>query len=201
MGGKGSGRRYGSTQYGSKSAAGESLGLDVRVLQRVGYLRPDVFCASWKWFRGAAIPENQVAAISLRAHENGVTLLYAHAGEPVKQNVNVTRTACNYGGTRVWWQCPACARRVAIIYGAGKFFACRKCYQLCYFSQQEQQQDRWLRAAWKIRQRLGQIEGGHFCPVPDKPKGMHWETYSRLHLRCEELEQLDFAMIAAQFGF
>lgn len=202
MGGKGSGRQRYSARRGSpgKSATGDSLGLDVRALQRAGRLRPGVY-ALWQWYRGAAIPENKVASIGLRAHRSGVTLLYSHAGDLVEQNVCVVRTACNYGGSRVWWQCPACARRVAIIYGAGKFFACRHCYQLCYFSQQEQQRHRWLRAAWKIRQRLGQTEGGHFDRLPDKPKGMHWETYSRLCLRCEELEQLDFAMIAAQFGF
>jgi hypothetical protein len=90
---------------------------------------------------------------------------------------------------------------VALIYGAGKYFACRHCYRLCYQSQLEQQPDRWLRAAWEIRRKLGQRGGGHFDRVPDKPKGMHWETYSRLHLRCDELERLDMAAMRRRFGF
>lgn len=38
-------------------------------------------------------------------------------------------------------------------------------------------QDRRLHAAFKVRKRLGQKQGGIVAPFPLKPKGMHWRTY------------------------
>lgn len=103
MGGKGSGRRSYRTRYGSsgKSATGDSLPLDVRALQRDGRLQPGVY-ASWLWYDGAAIPENEIGSITFRAHEGGVTLIYTNYGESVRQSIRIVRTACNYGGSRVW---------------------------------------------------------------------------------------------------
>jgi hypothetical protein len=55
----------------------------------------------------------------------------------------------------------------------------RWCYGLAYASQHEALHHRGLGKAPKIRMRLGgspsMLEG-----FPDKPKGMHWETYDRL---------------------
>ena len=69
-----------------------------------------------------------------------------------------------------------CGRRVAPPYGTGELFACRHCYGLTYASQREALYFRDLGKAQKIRMR----QGG--SPViseafPDKPKGMHWQTY------------------------
>jgi hypothetical protein len=50
------------------------------------------------------------------------------------------------GGRRPWWCCPACGRRCGVLYlppGAGRF-ACRRCYDLAYASQQDRM-CRWLR--------------------------------------------------------
>jgi hypothetical protein len=69
---------------------------------------------------------------------------------------------------------------VAVIYCAGKLFACRHCYRLCYTTQQENAADRALSRACKIRERLGQKTGGVCVPFPSRPKGMHWKTYGRL---------------------
>ena len=48
----------------------------------------------------------------------------------------------------------ACGRRVAKLYGPGRYFVCRHCYRLAYASQSEDAQRRSMRRASKIRQRL-----------------------------------------------
>jgi hypothetical protein len=169
-----------------KSTVEESVGLDVRALQRAGNLRAGARF-SWRWTRGG----EPAGDITGTAHETSVTLNYSYGGEAVNQRIALDWTRCNYGGVRVWWRCPNCGRRVAKIHGAGKVFACRRCYRLCYVAQLETQPGRWRRAAMKIRDRLGQKGGGHFDPIPDKPNGMHWATYERLYDRCELLEALD----------
>lgn len=180
-----------------KDTTNSNLGLDIRAVSRAGNLqRGKAF--SWRWtYDNDGAPAGVVAGAAL---ESAVKLAWSRNGQPHTQTVPVVWTRCNYGGRRAWWLCPGCARRVAILYLAGHVFACRHCYRLCYGSQLEKQNDRWLRAAWKIRRRLGQRGGGHFDPMPEKPKRMHWETYARLCLRCEEIEALDLMAISKRFG-
>jgi hypothetical protein len=72
-----------------------------------------------------------------------------------------------------------CGRRVALLYGAGELFACRRCYRLAYASQHESLRHRGLGKAQKIRMRLGG-SANMLDTFPDKPKCMHWRTYERL---------------------
>jgi hypothetical protein len=104
---------------------------------------------------------------------------------PVEQRVPITWTACHLGGRRAWFRCPVysngryCGRRVALLYGAGELFACRRCYGLAYACQQETPMYRGVNRAQKIRMRLG--GSPNLCePFPEKPKRMHWRTYMRL---------------------
>jgi hypothetical protein len=118
-----------------------------------------------------------------------VTLLYRHRRglgsewEDVREPVELARTACNFGGERPWFICPGagCGRRVAILYGPGRYFLCRRCYDLVYESQRENEMNRALRRAQDIRRRLGG-SANLTEPFPEKPKGMHWSSYELLHL-------------------
>lgn len=89
-------------------------------------------------------------------------------------------TPCNYGGRRAWFRCPAqrCRRRVAILFG-GSIFACRQCHKLAYQCQREPDDDRAMRRADTIRDRLG-WPPGTANPNGGRPKGMHWRTFERL---------------------
>jgi hypothetical protein len=102
-------------------------------------------------------------------------------------------TACNFRGKRTWFICPGakCSRRLALLYGPGRYFLCRHCYDLTYQSQRGNKMYRSLHRAQKIRKQLGG-SANMTEPFPEKPKGMHWRTYERLWQEHHEaeLEQL-----------
>lgn len=189
MGGMGSGRRC---QYGKDTTEG-SRPLDIRKLHRAGFLKPGRLFG-WQW----TINDRPVADIDFRVEVHSVVLLYRHRSrgntewQDVEQAISLDRTSCAFGGTRPWWLCPSCGRRVAVLYGPGKLYACRHCCKLAYSSQSETISDRAMRRADKIRRRLGWPMGiGN--PKGFKPRGMHWGTYDRLNARYEELVYRSFA--------
>lgn len=108
-----------------------------------------------------------------------VRFRYSLAGKPVEHTVQLTQTACNYGGVRHWFRCEYCSRRVGVLYLSGGQCACRKCFKLAYKSERENSTSRLFRKADKIRCRLGWGAG---IALPDgrKPKGMHWKTFNRM---------------------
>jgi hypothetical protein len=186
LGGLGSGNRH---RYG-KTTTAECRSLDVRKLHREGLLKSgNLF--SWGWFPAG----QEVVSIDALVYQEKVILSYRYHSrlgaewEEVKEPVSLEWTACNFGGERPWFICPRaeCGRRVAILYGPGKYFLCRHCYDLRYESQREDKKDRASRRAKKIRQRLGG-SANMMEPFPEKPKGMHLDTYMRLFLEHHEAE-------------
>ena len=88
---------------------------------------------------------------------------------------------------------------MAVIYGAGRLFACRHCKGLAYASQRESDDDRAARRAERIRKRLGWIPG--FLNGPEgKPKGMHWRTFNRLIAQHEAFVHATVAGHARRLG-
>lgn len=165
------------------------LFLDVRYLQRKGYLRHGSSSSQSWTCRG-----EPSGSINLRASVGHVTLSYRtrdHRSEEWEQKeypVLLEWTRCNYGGERPWFRCPVarCGRRVAILYG-GSVFACRRCHNLAYESQSETRHGRMLSKAQAIRVKLGG-EPGFANDFPAKPKGMHWRTYYQLRQKSEQAE-------------
>ena len=99
--------------------------------------------------------------------------LIAPGQEQLQGVARLAWTPCNFGGERPWFVCPGegCARRVAILYGPGQPL-CRRCCDLAYESQREDQIARAKRRAEKARSRLP--------PSGLRPKGMHHATFSKL---------------------
>jgi hypothetical protein len=70
-----------------------------------------------------------------------------------------------------------CGRQVVKLYGPGRYFLCRHCYQLTYASRSEATYDRALRRANKRRMRLGGEPGTE--SLIQRPKGMWQRTFER----------------------
>jgi len=128
---------------------------------------------------------NQVSCVRVkevgaadRLH-GSVRFRYTLNGKPVEHTVQLTQTACNYGGVRHWFRCEHCQRRVGVLYFSGGQCACRKCFKLAYKSERESRHYRLFRKADKIRERLGWW-AGIALPDGEKPKGMHWKTFYRM---------------------
>jgi hypothetical protein len=176
MGGLGSGNRY---RFSKKTTTEECHSLDIRELHREGLLKPGT-CFRSSWSRAG----KEAASIRGFVHRDQVVLSYRHRNglggewEDVKEPVSLEWTVCNFGGERPWFLCPGagCGRRVAIVYGRGKYFLCRHCYDLRYESQREDKNDRALRRARKIRRHLGG-SANMLEPFPERPKGMNLDTY------------------------
>ena len=198
MGGVGSGNWY---RFDKKPTTDECHSVDVRYLHREGLLTPGHWF-SLRWSRG----EHETGSIGgsveghLRLRPERVILRYrCRSGqgsewEDVWEPVSLDWTACNFGGERPWFICPGagCGRRVAVLYGPGKYFLCRHCYDLVYESQRENVMNRALRRAQAIRERLGG-SANMTKPFPEKPKGMHWSTYERLWWEHHEAEMEQLA--------
>jgi hypothetical protein len=196
MGGVGSGNWY---RFDKKSTTGECHSIDVRYLHREGLLEPGRrFSLSWS--RAGKETGSIGGVVSGDGQPEKVTLLYRHRSglgeewEDVQESVHLSWTACNFGGKRPWFVCPGagCGRRAAILYGPGRYFLCRHCYDLVYESQRENGMARALRRAQAIRERLGG-SANMTKPFPEKPKGMHWKTYERL---CWEHDEADMEQLA-----
>ena len=184
MGGYGSGNHY---RWAAKGTTAGLRRLDVRALQRCGRLAPGGDFRWW-WSDGSTVgirvgeltTEGRALLLALRYHyQRG-----AGAWEEVAQVVALAWTPCHYGGWRPWFHCGVttngvyCGRRVALLYGAGRYFACRQCYDLAYPSTRAEPRDRALMKAQAIRVRLGG-RTNITRPCPPTPPRMNWPTYWR----------------------
>jgi len=195
MGGIGSGRHR-----GAKATPSDYRSIDVRRWNRDGWLAPHQSFVC-QWSRQGEV----VSAIHVRTEPDQVILTYRHRSgsedwKDESYSVYLDWTACNLGGKRPWFLCPAygCDRRVAILYGGG-IFACRHCYQLAYPSQRKTDYDRMAWRADRIRDKLG-WEPGCLNGPGEKPKGMHWSTFERLTAQHDAFVQASLARIAARFS-
>lgn len=194
MGGLGSGRRS-----SFPTTLDDFHAVDLRYLRRQQRLRPGYY-GSLRWLRGG----RETGSIRFAAGLDDITLHYRIRDrgtgdwEDIREVVPLLRTPQPLGGERVWFACPRCRRRCAVLYGGRRFF-CRRCVGAPYGSQNEDAHDRLLRRAQAIRVRLGG-SAATVEPFPPKPKGMHWKTYDRLARQCEAIEAAMWQAAARRFG-
>jgi hypothetical protein len=107
-------------------------------------------------------------------------IVYPNKAKKVRdETVDLIWTPCNFGGWRVWFVCPKCEKKVAILYCAYSL-GCRQCYDLKYESQNMDDFGRGCRKLNKLRKRFGWY-GGFAHGEFGKPRNMYWKTYVRLH--------------------
>ena len=198
MGGMGSGRYQDGV---AKETTEQYRSIDVRRWKRDGLLTPGQLFG-WQWSCRGEV----VASIRVRTESNQVTLTYRHRSNggdwrDEQYPVPLEWPDCHLGGQRPWFRCPVtgCGRRVAILYGGG-VFACRHCYRLAYPSQRETQDDRAARKAERIREKLGWEPGILNGREWRKPKGMHWERFSRLAAQHDAFVQNALVGMAARLN-
>jgi hypothetical protein len=172
-------------RYSTRDCTTDYKRLDVRVIKRKGCLVTG-WSGNWQWSRGG----ERIGWIQFEVQESQIILRYRTregGGEWQDKNypVSLAWSRCHFGGHRAWFLCPVCGRRVAILYGGG-VFACRRCRDLAYESQREAPYSRALSKAQAIHQKLG--GSGVLGDGIEKPKRMHWKTYSRL---VEQMNEAD----------
>jgi hypothetical protein len=195
MGGIGSGSWY---RWDKKTTTEEVHRVDIRYMRKRELLRWPGYTGSLAWSRGG----EQTGSIRFRVERDRLVLIYRYRfhGEEwqdVEEHVWFNRTPCNYGSERLWFLCPHCGKRVAVLHGAGARFLCRHCYTLPYGSQNETYMGRMMRKARKIRASRG-ASYNLLEPIWEKPNGMHWKTFERLLRAEEEANQASTFVMAEQ---
>lgn len=182
MGGMGSGNWW---RWNTKTTCKEVKRIDIRVMKKNGWLQSYGW-RSMSWECGG----NPSGQIRYCVDSDGIRLDYKSraSGEDwqhVEEKILFDRTPCNYGGERLWFLCPHCGRRVAVLYGVGVHFLCRECYSLPYASQMKGEIDRLIDKKHGLGRRIFEnyIDGYGW----QKKKGMHQKTFDRLHLKYQWL--------------
>ena len=153
MGCNGSGNWY---RWGAKGVTIEQKRIDIRWLNKQGYLNNSYCSGSLSWSsRG-----EKTGSIGFSITLDKMILTYRQRErdgdwEEVEQTIQFDHTSCNFGGYRKWFLCPRCNKRVAILYGAGKYFFCRHCYNLTYQSCNECCLQRILNKSYKLKEQVG----------------------------------------------
>jgi hypothetical protein len=196
MGGWGSSRWNGTA---TKARTQDCSKIDVRELKRGGWIVNRLGAFTSKWSRDG----HPIGSVSFDSRIDGLEFKYSfreNRGEWRDRNTFAAfeATPCDYGGVRHWFRCPACGRRVAVLFIGGAV-NCRICARLAYQSSRERDYERQLRKARTIRERLGG-DGSIDDFPPDRPKGMHYGTYLRLCERAEEAERLSDLGAAKRFA-
>lgn len=165
------GYRSGAGRPATRPQTGWAARLDVRKLARDGVLMPESV-TTWRWSNGLVA--------TMRAHDHELVLSYRYTfnnGErDIEARVALERMPCPYGGSRTWFGCPRCHRRVAILYLWG-WPGCRTCTRMAYPSQSEDAMGRSWRRTRKIETKLA---GGAGEWNYRRPKGMRKSTFERL---------------------
>lgn len=179
MGGKGSG----GYRWGRRRVTVEKcIALDVNWLARHKlFTNPGRLTFHWG--------QSVVGAAAFNPESCEMTLVFEiDENRLIDQRVGVTSSRCHYGGSRIWFECPWCRKRVAKLYlprnGVSQLqhasgFACRNCWALSYQVRNVRDPcEVAIRRAWRVKERLGATRSplGRF---PTKAKWMRWRTYDR----------------------
>lgn len=182
---------YGSTRWRYERTRPETaplLFLDATQLRKMGAFAPTALAwHEWTNSRGESS-----GSLQTYTHRDGsaITLIYRtrdrfqrdEAWEDRRERIDLEATPCHYGGERLWLTCPGCRGRRRMLYCVDGWFRCRVCHDLAYSSTREDPHDRSIRRTRALQHKLGATTSDVFA-LPEKPTGMHWETYERMAMQ------------------
>jgi len=194
MGGCGSGNHF---RNGTKKTVDAAKRLDIRYLKKHGMLQSGNYKMSWN--RNGRPSGN--ASIRIVAGESMTVICNwrmdsSAEWQPMEKTVHFTSTACTYGGSRLWFVCPYCGRRVAVVILDAGHVACRHCLNLTYASCNDDS----ISQIWRKRDKYLAKMGGNKKSLHFKPKGMHRETWNRLRLQYYEADIEGWRRSSVQVG-
>jgi hypothetical protein len=116
--------------------------LRISFLKKEGYLdSPKTGVIEWH-------KDDEVSSVGIESHVDDyhpyIRLLYSQTDDKGNKQyfdykITLHRTPCSYGGWRFWFLCPLraksglpCGKVSAVLYKAGDYFGCRRCYNLTY---------------------------------------------------------------------
>lgn len=153
MGGIGSGAQR-STHIGNVE---DMLALDIRVLRRLGIVRPgECIIDTVHW----AIGGLSTSCVRLRIdlsdieRDGGMTVTGEMSDGAIKQNVAIEMVPSPFGGYRCYFICPIIGVRCEVLYYAGGRFGSREAQRLSYAVQGMDELTRARRRVTKLRSRL-----------------------------------------------
>ncbi len=114
--------------------------------------------------------------------------------------LELTRIPSGFGGSRAFWLCPGCGKRVRYLYFKGRGFVCRECAKLNYRCQQRTRDSaNYVQSGMKLaREKLHWEPPGWFTPLdfpdvtPPCPRYMHQATYQRHLARFKRYQEKYF---------
>lgn len=198
------GKRWGAGRPGWHVKAEDCRSIDVRRWHRDHLLWPGC-TGEWVWRTGdgrrtASMAFSVTADAMVLHYVNGSqsavptgnvsTLDPSAAGNVACQYVPILRTPCHFGGDRLWFGCPHCVRRAAVLFHRpATGFVCRHCAQVAYTSQSEDVVAR----AWRQQGKVEKVLGAGLT----RPAGMHQATYGRLLAKVARCEERRLAALVA----
>ncbi|MBP6944783.1 hypothetical protein KBB85_02050 [Patescibacteria group bacterium] len=120
----------------------------MRFLKQKGYLRSGGIGGTMNWSSTYGGESSAWIASYVGERDGHLQVRYTRTGwdgekENMDYQVRIVSTVCQFGGRRYWFICPLirdgipCGRRIGVLYMGGKYFGCRRCYDLAYSSQQD----------------------------------------------------------------
>jgi hypothetical protein len=141
-----------------------------------------------------------IGPVAIYVDEKSLFLKYNINQTKRSQEVHLTRTTCNYGGSRTWLLCSECnSKRTALYLGSYGYWACRECLRLAYAVQKLNSHERHAYMAQKIkRQKLNIIPGS--CSSPsERPFRMSKKKHIKILGQVLKHEQLSHFYFTSWF--
>ena len=170
----------GSLSKGSKPVVEENISINLSKFKKKGLFKIDTIL-NFNW----EINETSTFKAKVYVKENSLLIAHQCDGKIIKQQIQITSTACHFGGHRKWLLCPLCGtRRMNLYFNDNGYLSCRECNNLGYLSQKKNKFNRLLLNAQKLRTKIGSSYGS----IENKPLNMQWETFNNIKYKIYDFE-------------